>query len=94
MKERMSHQLPTQSAGLWHQFSARVRSWFEVPYGYEDENGFHFGDQPVPLWAKGATGQRVATDRACDVMTYPAAIGEVIESTPDVTPAPVPQLKA
>lgn len=29
--------------GLFQRFCDRVQSWFEVPYGFEDETGFHYG---------------------------------------------------
>jgi len=43
----------------------RIRSWFEIPYGYQDENGFHYGRQPAPP---------TFTDRASDAMTYPVML--------------------
>lgn len=60
------------AAGFWQRFKTRIRSWFEVPFGYQDENGFHYGVQPAP---------QVFTDRACDVMTYPTAVASDV---PDV----------
>lgn len=53
----------------------RIRSWFEIPYGYQDENGFHYGRQPAPPHF---------TDRASDAMTYPIAL----PATPSESPAP------
>ena len=51
------------AVNFWQRFVARIRSWFEVPYGYQDENGFHYGPQPAPPGF---------TDRASEAMTYPA----------------------
>lgn len=53
----------TPEVSFWQRFTARLRSWFEVPYGYQDENGFHYGPQPAPPGF---------TDRASQAMTYPA----------------------
>jgi len=61
--------------GFWQRFAARMRSWFEIPYGYEDETGFHYGHEPVPhhLAAQSAA-PKVFTDRACDAMMSPSPI--------------------
>jgi len=40
----------------------RIRTWLEIPYGYQDENGFHYGPQPAP---------KNFTDSASKAMTYP-----------------------
>lgn len=52
---------------------ARLRSWFEIPFGYEDATGFHYGHEPVPTpatpWSNAAGN--VLTDRACDAMLTP-----------------------
>lgn len=29
--------------GLFQRFCDRVQSWFEIPYGFQDELGFHYG---------------------------------------------------
>lgn len=65
-----------QPAGFWSSLTARVRAWFEVPLGYEDESGFHYGSQPTPIttprFATEATSfrARVLTDRADHVMRH------------------------
>lgn len=66
---------PPQS-GIWQRFTVRVRSWFEIPYGYEDEYGFHYGHEPVPapVAARLAKARRVFTDRACDAMLSPSPV--------------------
>jgi hypothetical protein len=63
------------TAGFWGRLVARVRSWFEVPYGYEDETGFHYGPAPTPEWAKkrNSAALPVLTDRASAVIRYPDA---------------------
>jgi hypothetical protein len=61
--------------GFWGRLTARVRSWFTVPYGYEDETGFHYGPAPTPEWAKrrNSAALPVLTDRASGVIRYPEA---------------------
>lgn len=62
----------TAATGFWGRLAARVRSWFEVPYGYEDETGFHYGRAPTPEWAKKSNCAvlPVLTDRASSVIQY------------------------
>ena len=61
---------------LWHRFVSWLRSRFEIPYGYEDERGFHYGIEPAP----GARAERttdspkVFTDRASDVIPSPCPV--------------------
>jgi hypothetical protein len=61
---------------LWHRLTARMRSWFEIPYGYEDEKGFHYGVEPVPPKAAAQTAiqPKVFTDRASDVIPSPCPV--------------------
>jgi hypothetical protein len=63
------------TSGFWGRLTARVRSWFTVPYGYEDETGFHYGAAPVPDWAKkrNSAALPVLTDRAAHAIRYPEA---------------------
>ena len=85
-------------AKVWSQLTARIRSWFEVPYGYEDESGFHYGVQPGPTAPRLATEAtsiraRVLTDRADHVMKHSVVLPTA------ATPAPsnastVPEKKA
>lgn len=58
--------------GFWARLTASLRGWFEVPFGYEDEQGFHYGQQPTPKFAaEGASFRaRVLTDRAEHVMRH------------------------
>ena len=57
---------------------ARVRSWFEIPFGYEDETGFHYGHEPLPVQATAQAAaprepfREVFTDRACDSAIFMA----------------------
>lgn len=63
--------------GFWSRVVARVRSWFEIPYGYEDEKGFHYGVEPAPANLKAKTSappQNVFTDRASDVIPSPCPV--------------------
>jgi len=65
------HQSPASAVpacgSFWQQLFDRVHSWFEIPYGYEDENGFHYGREPAPR--RPATAPKVLTDRAVDAMS-------------------------
>jgi hypothetical protein len=80
------------SRSLWSRLVARVRSWFTIPYGYEDESGFHYGPPPVPPGFPPAatTTIPVFTDRACDVMKYPDAGPELISENPSLATEPPP----
>lgn len=62
--------------GLWLRFLARLRSWFEIPFGYEDEKGFHYGIEPAPAkpMAQTITPGKVHTDRASDVIPSPCPV--------------------
>jgi len=61
--------LAAAPVGFWSRLTARIRAWFEVPTGYEDESGFHYGQQPMPTQAQTVTEDtafraKVHTDRA------------------------------
>jgi len=60
----------SRPTSLWHRLTTWLRSWFEIPYGYEDEKGFHYGAEPAPAKAvtRAATQPKVFTDRASDVI--------------------------
>lgn len=62
--------------GFWNRCIAWVRSWFEIPYGYEDEKGFHYGVEPVRAKPspKLSASQKVNTDRASDVIPSPCPV--------------------
>lgn len=68
---------------LW----AQVKSWFEIPFGYEDETGFHYGHEPMPVKASTprAPFREVFTDRACDSAAFMAA------TSSEAAPAPAPE---
>lgn len=70
------------SVGFWSQLVTRIRAWFQVPVGYEDETGFHYGPQPAPKFAAEATSARarILTDRASHVMKHSVVLS--------VAPAP------
>lgn len=55
---------------------ARLRSWWEIPFGYENESGFHYGLEPVSAhrqsWSSAAA--TLLTDRACDAMLSPSPV--------------------
>ncbi len=69
---------------FWERLAARVRSWFEIPYGYEDANGFHYGHEPVPrnFAAQSGIAAKVLTDRACDAMLSPSPAPPPTVETP------------
>ena len=70
---------------LWYRFVSWLRSRFEIPYGYEDAGGFHYGIEPAPdtRAEKTADTPKVFTDRASDVIPSPCPVPmadtEVIE---------------
>jgi hypothetical protein len=66
----------SRPTGLWSRVITRLRSWFEVPFGYEDEKGFHYGTEPVPaeFAAKPSAPQKVLTDRASDAIPSPCPV--------------------
>ena len=66
---------------------ARVRSWFEIPFGYEDETGFHYGHEPAPIHSTAGhkTLREVFTDRACDSAMFMAA------TSTETSPIPAPK---
>lgn len=74
------------SAGIWRRWAHRLRTWFEIPYGYEDESGFHYGQPPRPRSAAaGAADWRRFTDRASEVMLpRPTGSDQVRQDDPAV----------
>jgi len=72
-----------QPVGLWLRWVARVRSWFEIPYGYEDERGFHYGKPPALNRIDQAqlAGNQILTDRATEAMTYSMALPMMTETS-------------
>ena len=71
-------------ASFWQRFARRLRACLEVPYGYEDDSGFHLGEEPVPpdIAAKLADSRKVLTDRACDAMPSPSPVTPPSGETP------------
>ena len=65
--------MPAPSANILSRAWTTVRSWFEIPYGYEDENGFHYGDEPVTCRSDANSLREVFTDRASDTAMFMAA---------------------
>jgi hypothetical protein len=45
--------------GWWQRFSIRVQAWFEIPFGYQNESGFHY-DRP-PKWDRDHQAGAVAS---------------------------------
>jgi hypothetical protein len=82
--------------GLWRRVVARVRSWIEIPYGYEDESGFHYGPAPTPEWAKKRNSHAtpVLTDRASSVIQYAEATAPVVVAASDKVIAPSDSVSA
>ncbi len=85
-----SVELPVAEArnNFWIQAWAKMHSWFDIPYGYEDETGFHYGHEPVPVQAipTRSAFREVFTDRACDTAMFMAA------TSPETSSAPAPEL--
>lgn len=52
----------SQAEGVARRLWTRVRGWFEIPYGYEDDTGFHYGKPSRPQYPL------ALTDRACNAM--------------------------
>lgn len=81
--------------GFWARFTARIRSWFEVPLGYEDDTGFHYGAQsaPTPRPAGETTPVRtqVLTDRADQAIKHPTVLPVTDQPTLSATPATLGQ---
>jgi hypothetical protein len=82
-------------AGLWARFIARLRAWLEVPVGYEDDTGFHYGAQsaPTPPLATETTlvRARVLTDRAEQAIKHSVALPVTDQPAPSTTPATTEQ---
>jgi hypothetical protein len=66
---------PSQRS-FWHRVVSWLQSRFEVPYGYEDERGFHYGVEPAPNARLEQTPNepKVFTDRASDVIPSPCPV--------------------
>ena len=65
---------PSQRS-IWHRLVSWLRSRFEIPYGYEDERGFHYGIEPASAKrAEKTTASKVFTDRASDVIPSPCPV--------------------
>lgn len=79
---------PSVPVSFWGQFTARIRAWFEVPFGYEDESGFHYGQQPAPKFASEAVSSRarVLTDRADQMMRHSVVLPIASTSEPPSQP--------
>lgn len=78
--------LPTTTAPtrIWERFASQIRGWFEVPLGYEDENGFHYGPEPRPTLTASVTREprQVFTDRVSDTIQFATELTRRPESTP------------
>jgi hypothetical protein len=78
-------------AGFWARFIARLRSWFEVPLGYEDATGFHYGAQSAPTppleTETNSVRAQVLTDRADQVIKHSTVLPVTNQPAPSATPA-------
>jgi hypothetical protein len=77
--------------GFWARLTARLRSWFEVPLGYEDDTGFHYGAQSTPT-ARQATETtpvraQTLTDRADQAIKHSTVLPVTDQPAPSATPA-------
>lgn len=84
---------PVQSArrrGFW----AWLTAPFEIPFGYEDESGFHYGHPPQPQRNEWSSPARplLHTDRAEFAMRHPlnAPIAAAAQAEADVAAATPP----
>ena len=84
------HPVVEARSNAWSKAWAKVRSWFEIPYGYEDETGFHYGTEPISVQASAARTafREVFTDRACDTAMFMAA------TSTETSPVPAPEQPA
>ncbi len=87
------HLLPAPTANILSRAWTKLRSWFEVPYGYEDETGFHYGHEPLPIQASAisVTFHEVFTDRAHDTAMFMAATSK--QTSPPPQPEATPREK-
>jgi hypothetical protein len=73
--------------GFLRRLSARLVSWFTIPYGYEDETGFHYGHEPRPARLTvasvpiGPESWHLLTDRASEAIRYASALAPAPEET-------------
>jgi hypothetical protein len=67
---------PSSQRSVWQRFVSWLRFRLEIPYGYEDERGFHYGIEPAPSSRAERTtdGTKVFTDRASDVIPSPCPV--------------------
>ena len=79
---------PATSANIVARAWARVRSWFEIPFGYEDDTGFHYGHKPATCRSDANALREAFTDRACDTAMFMAA------TSSETSPAPAPEQPA
>jgi hypothetical protein len=79
---------PATSTNIVSRAWARVCSWFEAPYGYEDAAGFHYGEEPVTCRSDANALREVFTDHACDTAIFMA------EKSTETSPAPAPEQPA
>lgn len=64
------------SPHLLERLSTRILAWFQIPEGYQDENGFHYGIQPKPARLTASDlhqSRQISTDRAEDAIIYASA---------------------
>lgn len=60
---------------LLYRLLSWLRSRFAIPYGYEDERGFHYGVEPTPSGrAEKSETPKVFTDRASHVIPSPCPV--------------------
>lgn len=54
--------------GRWQAFIERVRGVFQVPVGYEDETGFHYGIRPISSDAEILRDRKNLRDRGVNLV--------------------------
>lgn len=97
MKERgLTRQTSAWAAAapisVWARLTRWFQDWFEIPYGYEDASGFHYGKEPIPPQFQSPNPEttHVFRDRAGDAMKYPVPVPTTSEPQ-SVEPEPVSQ---
>lgn len=84
---------PAKSPSILSRAWARMKSWFETPYGYEDKNGFHYGRDPLPTRASVSPKEfhKVFTDRTHDTAMFMASTSKL--TAPATQPEAAPRKK-
>lgn len=88
-KSRPSNHLETSRSEtrpnrFLNRLSDCILSWFDVPEGYQDESGFHYGPQPTATksnYSGLSAAEELLTDRASEAFIYASAQAPTPEAT-------------